>query len=170
MPVDGPARDDLATPDESAKRRWIARAGLAVVGVAAVVAAIVISTKPHHASEPSTRNYRQIGTFDGVSFWIRTGPDNELAVLTTGRLGSLCNGSFAQMPIRAAVYMTLCNDSGPTGAVEAALVPVTSRAAFAGDVPLHLLAHSGAEPAELTLAVLVLGPNAELPQGQIRAS
>jgi len=98
-----------------------------------------------------------VGTYQGVTFWQR----DSSAVITTGRLGSICNGGGPRGYSRT----TVCNDWTSDGGVVAAFVPATAQAARAGDVDLHLFRTSG--PFAVAVAVfgagtdpagLVLGP------------
>ena len=165
-----PASADQAVNVRPTRRRWLVLAAVVVLLAAGGAWAVVARNHSNRSSSgaPSTRGYKLAGAADGISFWLRVRPNN-IAILTTGRLGSTCNGSAATS-VDLVASQLLCDDTSPAGAVESTLVPISSRAATVAGVPLTLLPRTDADPAGLTMAVLVLQPGTDLPQGPVETS
>jgi hypothetical protein len=86
--------ETISSPRRTRRWRYVA---VAVAAVAVVVACVVVATGRINLSSgtaepsPKAEGYTQVGSIDGVNFWLQVRGPNQVAVRTTGRMGGICN-------------------------------------------------------------------------------
>ena len=110
--------------------------------------------------QPSARGYRDVGTVDGVTFWVRI-RGTEAEVRTSGRLGDMCDATGPS----GYTGLLLCAAHTLAGGVAAGFVPDQAKTARVDGKQLRIVRMPGPD----NLAVDVVGPAQTPPRGRLVA-